>query len=144
MSAAKTLRVEDKLLKRGWQISKAYYEDAESGEPFYLVQLCNYVKNNEGKQAPWALRVRVSHHEATHATCGVYAYWEHLYERLLRDAEVGLLAAQQKLLEGELDGGREPEGTDAERIAREDSSPRPSGLVRPSNRILDAGGNYIS
>lgn len=136
MSAAKVLRIQEKILKRGWQLTQLYNDDQKA----FVTRISGLIIDVGGEPRLWNLQKFVAEDESTKAI-SVYDFWTHHYERMIAEAEVYLKQAAAKVAAGEYihDDRPKPASEDAGGAASDDQGTRNSG-----SGILDARGNPLS
>lgn len=136
MSAAKVLRLQEKILKRGWQLTQLYNDDQKA----FVTRISGIVIDVGGEPRIWNLQKFVDETQAT-AALSVYDFWTVHYEKMIVEAEAYLKEAAAKIAAGEYihDDRPKPASEDAGGTASDDQGTRNSG-----SGILDARGNPLS
>ena len=137
MSAAKVIRIQEKILKRGWQLTQLYNDDQKA----FVTRISGLVIDVGGEPRLWNLQKFLAEDEIDKYVGGVYEFWTRHYEKMIVEAEGYLKEAAAKIAAGEYihDDRPQPGSTDPS-----GTSGGGAGAQHRGSGILDARGNPVS
>lgn len=136
MSTAKVLRVRDKILKRGWQLTELYNDVQEA----YVTRISGLIADVGGEARLWNLQKALDVKELSGLATAADVWVRH-FEKMIVEAEQYLAAAAAKVERGEYIHDDRAE-TALENAGRPSGNDQGGG--NRGSGILDARGNPIS